>query len=192
MPCAPAAGAAALAAAAILAAVYLLIPLLHGSGGTSGSLAQVFWRSVGADVSTVGGASARAPCAHQKTPLASDVPATPSLPPFLHLCCGLPAALQAGLFSAEQLARFDGRRSRRVYLAVLGSVFDVTPGARHYGGCWGWEGRRGAGGGAGRAGGAARLESRAGGLWDGGQQGGGGGRGAEAGAARAVVEGGSL
>ncbi|KAL4855533.1 Membrane-associated progesterone-binding protein 4 [Chlorella vulgaris] len=41
---------------------------------------------------------------------------------------------QAGLFTAEQLARYDGSRGNKlVYLAVMGEVFDVSPGARHYG-----------------------------------------------------------
>lgn len=41
------------------------------------------------------------------------------------------------MFTADQLARFTGAgppsHSRRIYLAILGSVFDVTDGARHYG-----------------------------------------------------------
>jgi predicted heme/steroid binding protein len=44
------------------------------------------------------------------------------------------SSLQAGLFTAEQLARYDGSRGNKlVYLAVMGEVFDVSPGARHYG-----------------------------------------------------------
>lgn len=38
------------------------------------------------------------------------------------------------LFTPQQLAPFDGRGGRRIYLAILGSVYDVTPGAKHYGG----------------------------------------------------------
>ncbi|KAL4420479.1 hypothetical protein ABPG75_010135 [Micractinium tetrahymenae] len=43
------------------------------------------------------------------------------------------AASQSGLLTAEQLAAFDGRGGRRLYLAILGEVYDVTPGMRHYG-----------------------------------------------------------
>jgi hypothetical protein len=41
------------------------------------------------------------------------------------------------MFTADQLAKFTGAgpptHSRRIYLAILGSVFDVTDGARNYG-----------------------------------------------------------
>ncbi|PRW21088.1 Peptide-N(4)-(N-acetyl-beta-D-glucosaminyl)a sparagine amidase F [Chlorella sorokiniana] len=37
------------------------------------------------------------------------------------------------LFTPEQLRPFDGAGGRRIYLAILGSVYDVTPGAKHYG-----------------------------------------------------------
>lgn len=48
----------------------------------------------------------------------------------------LPATLQPTgerLFTPQQLQQFDGTRGRRIYLAILGSVYDVTPGAKHYG-----------------------------------------------------------
>ena len=37
------------------------------------------------------------------------------------------------LLTAEQLKPFDGAGGRRIYLAILGSVYDVTAGAKHYG-----------------------------------------------------------
>lgn len=45
----------------------------------------------------------------------------------------LPAGTQGGLLTAQQLATFDGREGRRLYLAVMGEVYDVTAGMRHYG-----------------------------------------------------------
>ncbi|KAH8274177.1 hypothetical protein KR018_001179 [Drosophila ironensis] len=42
----------------------------------------------------------------------------------------------AKLFTAAELANFDGEEGRPIYLALLGSVFDVTRGVKHYGpGC---------------------------------------------------------
>ena len=40
------------------------------------------------------------------------------------------------LFTPEQLRRYTGRDSHRIYVAVMGEVYDVTPGYKHYGG-WG-------------------------------------------------------
>lgn len=37
------------------------------------------------------------------------------------------------LFTPQQLQQFDGTGGRRIYLAILGSVYDVTTGAKHYG-----------------------------------------------------------
>lgn len=37
------------------------------------------------------------------------------------------------LFTPAELARYDGTAGRRLYLAVVGDVFDVTSGRRHYG-----------------------------------------------------------
>ncbi|KAL4436400.1 hypothetical protein ABPG77_009962 [Micractinium sp. CCAP 211/92] len=41
--------------------------------------------------------------------------------------------MEGGVLTAQQLAAFDGRAGRRLYLAVMGEVYDVTPGMRHYG-----------------------------------------------------------
>lgn len=32
----------------------------------------------------------------------------------------------------DELAKFDGIQNDKIYLSILGSVFDVTKGARHY------------------------------------------------------------
>lgn len=37
------------------------------------------------------------------------------------------------LLTPAQLARYDGKRGRRLYLAIMGEVYDVTAGARFYG-----------------------------------------------------------
>ena len=37
------------------------------------------------------------------------------------------------LFTPQRLAKVDGVSSRKVYLAVLGTMFDVTKGWGHYG-----------------------------------------------------------
>lgn len=37
------------------------------------------------------------------------------------------------MMTAKQLQLYDGVRYHKVYLAVLGTVFDVTAGASHYG-----------------------------------------------------------
>ncbi|ORY49194.1 cytochrome b5, partial [Rhizoclosmatium globosum] len=36
-------------------------------------------------------------------------------------------------FTPKELAEFDGRKSKTIYLAVKGKVYDVTPGASFYG-----------------------------------------------------------
>ena len=69
------------------------------------------------------------------------VPLRPTRPPPLLQPSG------ERLFTPQQLAPFDGRGGRRIYLAILGSVYDVTSGAKHYGGSWllaaaGWNGLR--------------------------------------------------
>lgn len=38
-----------------------------------------------------------------------------------------------GLLTVEQLAAFDGKQNKQLFLAILGSVFDVSKGAKHYG-----------------------------------------------------------
>lgn len=43
-------------------------------------------------------------------------------------------SLQRGrVFTAEELMAFDGTSKSRIYLAVLGEVYDVTRGKKHYG-----------------------------------------------------------
>lgn len=37
------------------------------------------------------------------------------------------------LLTVDQLATFDGVHSEKLYLSILGSVYDVTKGAKHYG-----------------------------------------------------------
>lgn len=37
------------------------------------------------------------------------------------------------LLTVEELANFDGVHSTELYLSILGSVYDVTKGAKHYG-----------------------------------------------------------
>lgn len=37
-----------------------------------------------------------------------------------------------GIFTNSKLAEYDGEIQKRLYLAVLGSVFDVTKGKTHY------------------------------------------------------------
>ena len=37
------------------------------------------------------------------------------------------------LFAPERLALVDGVHSRKIYIAILGHMFDVTLGAQHYG-----------------------------------------------------------
>lgn len=36
------------------------------------------------------------------------------------------------LLSLNELAKFDGIQNDKLYLSILGSVFDVTKGAKHY------------------------------------------------------------
>ncbi|PSC71730.1 Neuferricin isoform A [Micractinium conductrix] len=40
---------------------------------------------------------------------------------------------ESGLLRPAHLARFDGQHGRRILLAVMGEVYDVTAGKRHYG-----------------------------------------------------------
>ncbi|KAH8254931.1 hypothetical protein KR038_000562 [Drosophila bunnanda] len=48
----------------------------------------------------------------------------------------IPVKFQAGLFTPAELSQFDGEDGRPIYLALLGSVFDVSRGIKHYGtGC---------------------------------------------------------
>ena len=66
-------------------------------------------------------------------------------PPPISTCClhtlraqahaGVGRELEGGLrlFLSEELAPFNGQRSKRIYLGIMGRVFDVTAGARHYG-----------------------------------------------------------
>lgn len=37
------------------------------------------------------------------------------------------------LLTKEQLKRFTGEHNRKIYIALLGTVFDVTSGQKHYG-----------------------------------------------------------
>lgn len=37
------------------------------------------------------------------------------------------------LFSVENLAAFDGIQNKQLYLSILGSVYDVSKGLKHYG-----------------------------------------------------------
>lgn len=37
------------------------------------------------------------------------------------------------LLTVEELANFDGIHSKELYLSILGSVYDVTKGVKHYG-----------------------------------------------------------
>lgn len=37
------------------------------------------------------------------------------------------------LLTVDELAKFDGIHNNELYLAILGSVYDVTKGAKHYG-----------------------------------------------------------
>lgn len=86
---------------------------------------------------TVLGAAAR--------PSGAPCPCRPPCCARYDLCCNapilrclpgpasLPAGAQGGLLTAQQLASFDGREGRRLYLAVIGEVYDVTAGMRHYG-----------------------------------------------------------
>ena len=69
--------------------------------------------------------------------------AFPSMPPAhymlpVHPCVvgHAPCAAQGGLLTPQQLAAFDGRGGRRLYLAIMGEVYDVTAGMRHYGEAW--------------------------------------------------------
>lgn len=59
-------------------------------------------------------------------------------------CASVPRALQEGSipalvpgagreFSREELGQFDGRLSDRVYVGLLGRVYDVTPASKLYG-----------------------------------------------------------
>lgn len=53
-----------------------------------------------------------------------------------------PLPASPALLSAAQLAAHTGLRRSKIYLAVLGTVFDVTSGKRHYGvwSClWEWQ-----------------------------------------------------
>ena len=44
-------------------------------------------------------------------------------------------ALQAELrlFTQQELSRFNGEEGRPIYLALLGNVYDVSKGEKHYG-----------------------------------------------------------
>lgn len=95
------------------------------------------------------------PCAHIQPPLLrAGVPraafaalpivlmvvlATHYLPPLLSgraaLEAGLPLPGGGRLLTPAQLQRYDGQYGRPLYLAVMGEVYDVTPGSRFYGGC---------------------------------------------------------
>lgn len=48
----------------------------------------------------------------------------------------LPAATQSDpairVLTADELAKFDGIHNEKLYLSILGMVFDVTKGAKHY------------------------------------------------------------
>lgn len=37
------------------------------------------------------------------------------------------------LFTVEELALFDGVNNKQLYLSILGSVYDVSKGGKHYG-----------------------------------------------------------
>lgn len=37
------------------------------------------------------------------------------------------------VLTVAELASFDGVKNEKLYLSILGSVFDVTKGAKHYG-----------------------------------------------------------
>lgn len=37
------------------------------------------------------------------------------------------------LFTPDELRPFDGQRSSKIYLAIMGQVYDVSSGERHYG-----------------------------------------------------------
>lgn len=37
------------------------------------------------------------------------------------------------LFTVEELATFDGIQNKQLYLSILGSVYDVSKGQKHYG-----------------------------------------------------------
>lgn len=37
------------------------------------------------------------------------------------------------ILTAEELATFDGIKQKELYLSILGSVYDVSRGAKHYG-----------------------------------------------------------
>lgn len=70
-------------------------------------------------------------CLHGRATCPADLAAS-------NACCpALPCLLrQPGggvLLTPAQLARFDGKRGRRLYLALMGEVYDVTSGARFYG-----------------------------------------------------------
>lgn len=38
-----------------------------------------------------------------------------------------------GVFRQEELAQFNGLQNKKLYLVLLGSIFDVTKGKNHYG-----------------------------------------------------------
>lgn len=40
---------------------------------------------------------------------------------------------ESTLFDPKELTKYNGVDSKKIYVAVLGSVFDVTPGVRYYG-----------------------------------------------------------
>ncbi len=48
-------------------------------------------------------------------------------------CAVRPQARKGKVFTPEQLAVYNGEGGKPYYLAVLGEVFDVTPGKRFYG-----------------------------------------------------------
>lgn len=37
------------------------------------------------------------------------------------------------LFTVEELSQFDGVHNKELYLSILGSVYDVSKGKKHYG-----------------------------------------------------------
>lgn len=38
-----------------------------------------------------------------------------------------------GVFNQKELAQFNGIQNKKLYLVLLGSIFDVTKGKQHYG-----------------------------------------------------------
>lgn len=44
-----------------------------------------------------------------------------------------PLQTESNVISTEQLALFNGVENEKLYLSILGSVYDVSKGAKHYG-----------------------------------------------------------